>query len=202
MTTRNITPEIRLTQIPAQPDWAYVYTVKWYANKRRRTSDTEMSYLNEEDTRWVWERRWDEHVVIQVERVIRDGGIYKHAANNSKTCRETREMEKYYGVDDIAILYRDNGEGVSRQTLLDLMNEEKDICLLIFKMSFGECKVREGEVAEVLNNYFEELREEFKDEICSEMLGSWNAIHWKHWLEAEVKHYNRQGIHHIYHYHR
>ena len=64
-------------------DFGYIYKISWYKNKKSRTSDTDMYYLNAEDTHWIYTRCFAYIVRVYYIKVEKTSNEYESAVRNS-----------------------------------------------------------------------------------------------------------------------
>ena len=78
-------------------DYAFIYRISLYESNRHLISNTDMYYLNPEDTNLIYERCWNTEVVkVEYIRVLKNSVNYNTAYENSYIVPLRRKVKEYY----------------------------------------------------------------------------------------------------------
>ena len=112
-------------------EYAFVYKISWYESKKHRVSNTDMYYLNSEDTAWIYDRFWGREVVkVEYIRVLRNCCCYSAAYENSFIVPLRRKVKDYY--DNLTYVeINEKNEDELRQMINDYEKKFNNIFTLI-----------------------------------------------------------------------
>ena len=110
-------------------EYAFIYRISWYESNRHHISQTDMYYLNPEDTTWIYERCWGKEVLkVEYIRVLKDSVYYSTAYENSFIIPLRRKVKEYYNLSYEEINVKDENE--LKQMIIDY---EKNVKIIMIK---------------------------------------------------------------------